>query len=173
MGGHGPFRGLDAPLALQTLYHENGRTRGATIGRLLRGICRILEHRAGVEPANAGFADLCVSHFATGALPGVSSQTGQGRNSNFANKAHTTSPVPLSRAVTIIGQSSDKMCRFDPAGDRAITNAPDATVQVIWEDRTKDGKRGPKLATTTGGEPAHGEREIELDAAVHRMIILL
>jgi hypothetical protein len=26
-----------------------------------------LEHRAGVEPANAGFADLCVSHFATGA----------------------------------------------------------------------------------------------------------
>jgi hypothetical protein len=28
----------------------------------------IVEHRAGVEPANAGFADLCVSHFATGAL---------------------------------------------------------------------------------------------------------
>jgi hypothetical protein len=22
VGGHGPFRGLDAPLALQTLYHE-------------------------------------------------------------------------------------------------------------------------------------------------------
>ena len=28
----------------------------------------ILEHRAGIEPANAGFADLSVSHFATGAL---------------------------------------------------------------------------------------------------------
>jgi hypothetical protein len=26
-----------------------------------------LEHRAGFEPANAGFADLSVSHFATGA----------------------------------------------------------------------------------------------------------
>jgi hypothetical protein len=28
---------------------------------------KILEHRAGFEPANTGFADLRVSHFATGA----------------------------------------------------------------------------------------------------------
>ena len=28
---------------------------------------RILEHRAGIEPANTGFADQRVSHFATGA----------------------------------------------------------------------------------------------------------
>ena len=28
----------------------------------------MLERRAGIEPANAGFADLSVSHFATGAL---------------------------------------------------------------------------------------------------------
>jgi hypothetical protein len=34
----------------------------------LMSALRELEHRAGVEPANAGFADLCVSHFATGAL---------------------------------------------------------------------------------------------------------
>jgi hypothetical protein len=27
-----------------------------------------LEHRAGIEPANTGFADQRVSHFATGAL---------------------------------------------------------------------------------------------------------
>jgi hypothetical protein len=33
-----------------------------------------LEHRAGFEPANAGFADLCVSHFATGAIGTVSSE---------------------------------------------------------------------------------------------------
>jgi hypothetical protein len=28
MGGHGPFRGLDAPLALQKLYHDHQRKRG-------------------------------------------------------------------------------------------------------------------------------------------------
>ena len=28
-----------------------------------------LEHRAGIEPANTGFADQRVSHFATGAHP--------------------------------------------------------------------------------------------------------
>jgi hypothetical protein len=27
----------------------------------------VLEHRAGIEPANTGFADQRVSHFATGA----------------------------------------------------------------------------------------------------------
>jgi hypothetical protein len=37
---------------------------------LLRGIARIevLERRAGIEPANTGFADLRVSHFTTGAF---------------------------------------------------------------------------------------------------------
>jgi hypothetical protein len=31
-----------------------------------------MEHRAGIEPANTGFADQRVSHFATGALvPGL------------------------------------------------------------------------------------------------------
>ncbi len=28
---------------------------------------KVLEHRAGIEPANTGFADQRVSHFATGA----------------------------------------------------------------------------------------------------------
>jgi hypothetical protein len=31
-------------------------------------IFEALEHRAGIEPANTGFADLRVSHFATDAL---------------------------------------------------------------------------------------------------------
>src|SRR5215469_13272452 len=36
-----------------------------------RKLLNLLEHRAGIEPANTGFADQRVSHFATGAL-GVS-----------------------------------------------------------------------------------------------------
>jgi len=31
VGGHGPFRGLDAPLALQTLYHELRCLRGSLV----------------------------------------------------------------------------------------------------------------------------------------------
>jgi hypothetical protein len=37
--------------------------RGGMQGKYLK----ILEHRAGIEPANTGFADQRVSHFATGA----------------------------------------------------------------------------------------------------------
>ena len=48
--------------------HARHKLRRATV-LLNRGpfLVSKLEHRAGVEPANAGFADLCVSHFATGA----------------------------------------------------------------------------------------------------------
>ena len=35
--------------------------------RVKSNILRRLEHRAGIEPANTGFADQRVSHFATGA----------------------------------------------------------------------------------------------------------
>jgi hypothetical protein len=33
-----------------------------------------MEHRAGIEPANTGFADQRVSHFATGAHPTAGSE---------------------------------------------------------------------------------------------------
>lgn len=36
--------------------------------RKAAGNRRDMEHRAGIEPANTGFADQRVSHFATGAL---------------------------------------------------------------------------------------------------------
>ena len=35
----------------------------------------LLEHRAGIEPANTGFADQRVSHFATGAHVDIYEQT--------------------------------------------------------------------------------------------------
>jgi hypothetical protein len=50
---------------------------GSTFNRAMRTACaeiedrrviRKLERRAGIEPANTGFADQRVSHFATGAL---------------------------------------------------------------------------------------------------------
>jgi hypothetical protein len=46
---------------------QNGRA--AAYCEALRPFFRFeyLEHRAGFEPANTGFADLRVSHFATGA----------------------------------------------------------------------------------------------------------
>jgi hypothetical protein len=34
-----------------------------------------LEHRAGIEPANTGFADQRVSHFATGAHPAANGES--------------------------------------------------------------------------------------------------
>jgi hypothetical protein len=46
----------------------------------------ILEHRAGIEPAYTGFADLRVSHFATGALPRGCKEQG---SSAFASRAIT------------------------------------------------------------------------------------
>jgi hypothetical protein len=36
VGGHGPFRGLDAPLALQTLYH--GKTEKTSSSEVQRAI---------------------------------------------------------------------------------------------------------------------------------------
>jgi hypothetical protein len=43
-----------------------GRLRHLTLSN--ESFARIMEHRAGIEPANTGFADQRVSHFATGAL---------------------------------------------------------------------------------------------------------
>ena len=44
VGGHGPFRGLDAPLALPTLYHELQCPRGSLVlGVNLRLKCHRLD----------------------------------------------------------------------------------------------------------------------------------
>ena len=44
---------------------------------------QILEHRAGIEPANTGFADQRVSHFATGARNEKSHLAGGSRSSSI------------------------------------------------------------------------------------------
>ena len=59
------------PLSLSSLDRPQGPQKqlnaAPEMGRDVLRVFVILEHRAGVEPANTGFADLRVSHFATGA----------------------------------------------------------------------------------------------------------
>jgi hypothetical protein len=51
---------------------------------MLTKLLILLEHRAGIEPANTGFADQRVSHFATGAH---ARPAGTGREKNYSGCA--------------------------------------------------------------------------------------
>ena len=46
---------------------DDGKLRSTVIALANTVLVHSLERRAGIEPANTGFADLRVSHFATGA----------------------------------------------------------------------------------------------------------
>ena len=54
---------------------REGCVRSSTPANVRRKAQRELERRAGIEPASAGFADLRVSRFATGAIETSSSST--------------------------------------------------------------------------------------------------
>ena len=58
-------------LAHPLFYEGNEGLKATNRGEVVE---ENLEHRAGIEPANTGFADQRVSHFATGAHPAASSE---------------------------------------------------------------------------------------------------
>ena len=69
VGGHGPFRGLDAPLALPTLYHELQCPRGSLVlGANLRLKC----HRLHREERMAAACDRVIVLYQ--AAPGLETQ---------------------------------------------------------------------------------------------------